>query len=196
MICSSYFSRWSFFWQAWSPRACHWASCRHPRFLLSWFLFLVFPPLLRVLPSPPPSSPLPPGPVSLVSIKRKQRLRLPTKTKNTVLDTPLEDTEASGDTLTRGRLGLKLFIKMTMLTRKLFILLMLNLVILLVLSLTTATETGWMQDGLSEKICTYKELTLVIYFKYVKSLKRMYVWNGHGFVAIFIIIEIFILRPK
>ena len=68
-----------------------------------------------------------------------------------VLDTPLEDTEASEDTLTRGRLGLKLFIKMAMLTTKLFILPMLNLAILLMLSLTTATETGWMQDGLSEK---------------------------------------------
>ena len=43
-----------------------------------------------------------------------------------------------------------------MLTRKLFILPMLNLAILLVLSLTTATETGWMQDGLSEKICTQR----------------------------------------
>ena len=87
----------------------------------------------------------------------------------------MEDTEASEDTLTGGRLGLKLFTKMNMLTTKLFILPMLNLAILLMLSLTTATETGWMQDGLSEKICTYKELTLVIYFKYVKSLKRMYV---------------------
>ena len=64
----------------------------------------------------------------------------------------MEDTEASEDTLTRGRLGLKLFIKMAMLTTKLFILPMLNLFILLMLSLTTATETGWMQDGLSQKI--------------------------------------------
>ena len=74
------------------------------------------------------------------------------KTKNTASGTPLEDTEASEDTLTGGRLGLKLFTKMNMLTTKLFILPMLNLAILLMLSLTTATETGWMQDGLSEKI--------------------------------------------
>ena len=48
------------------------------------------------------------------------------KTKNTASGTPLEDTEASEDTLTSGRLG---FIKINMLTTKLFILPMLNLFI-------------------------------------------------------------------